>query len=226
MFSIMFGAASPALAHDELVGTEATVTEDQAAVALTLHFNNEVMQTGTEFIATSADGADLLQGIPEIAGRSVTQLITMPEFGKIVTVAWRVVSSDGHPISGQLALVATEGANGAEVELTDVPASAEDADEAEHDHEHDADHADAAQAPVSSTSERELWTPDVLWTVFTIILISLAGTAAIIAIKRSQQRRRSVGGSGGGSGSGSGSDGSHADDTGSNGSNGSNAGKN
>lgn len=135
----LFGAASPATAHDELVGVAGELSADQSRIDLTLSFNNEVMDVGAESVVTAADGSDLADGAPVISGRDVTQSIIMPGFDETITVAWRVVSSDGHPISNVLAFAVIERDGGTEIEFRDVeavPAVSDDEDHADHDHDH------------------------------------------------------------------------------------------
>lgn len=94
--------ASPAVAHDELVGVEASVSSAEQRLTLKLHFNNTLLDIGAETVVTGADGADLAAEAPQLHGREVTQLILLPDEDQVITVAWRVVSSDGHPIQGMV----------------------------------------------------------------------------------------------------------------------------
>lgn len=135
----LFGAASPAAAHDELVGVAGELSADQSRVALTLSFNNEVMDVGAESVVTAADGSDLADGVPVISGRDVTQSIIMPGFDETITVAWRVVSSDGHPISNVLAFAVIERDGGTEIEFRDVEAVPTVSDDVQQGEDH-ADH--------------------------------------------------------------------------------------
>lgn len=96
--------ASPAFAHDELIGTdpaEGAVVETLPG-SLTLTFSG-VLLTGdgaTEIAVTDSTGTDLTSAPPVVDGVRVTQQLSGAPEGT-VQVAWRVVSSDGHPISGQ-----------------------------------------------------------------------------------------------------------------------------
>ncbi len=108
------GVASPAFAHDELIGTdpaEGSVVETLPE-SLTLTFSG-VLLTGdgaTEIAVTDASGADLSAAAPVVDGVRVIQQLSGAPSGA-VQVAWRVVSSDGHPISGQYSFsVGEEGA--------------------------------------------------------------------------------------------------------------------
>jgi copper resistance protein C len=98
--------ASPASAHDELVSTDpaADATLDALPDQLTLTFSGELATDpgATELQVTDAAGANLADGDPLVEGTVVTQALAGAASG-VVTVLWKVVSSDGHPISGEFA---------------------------------------------------------------------------------------------------------------------------
>jgi len=99
--------ALPATAHDELVTSSPEADEqfDTAPDAVTLTFSDEPLSldgAGVAVVVTDGAGRDWLAGSPEVSERTVTAplLDDMPDAG--YEVRWRVVSSDGHPISGVL----------------------------------------------------------------------------------------------------------------------------
>lgn len=101
-------SASPAFAHDELLGTDPAdgAVVDALPDSLTLTFSG-VLLTGdgaTEIVVTDAAGTDLTAGDAVLDGVKVTQALHGATSGAI-RVAWRVVSSDGHPISGEYGFV-------------------------------------------------------------------------------------------------------------------------
>jgi hypothetical protein len=102
--------AAPANAHDELVSTDpaADAAVDALPAQLTLTFSGELATDAgaTELAVTDAAGASLADGDPVVEGTTVTQALTGAASGAI-TVLWKVVSSDGHPISGQYAFTVT-----------------------------------------------------------------------------------------------------------------------
>lgn len=102
--------ASPAHAHDELVSTDPAADSSVAALPaqLTLTFSGELATDpgATELAVTDASGASLADGDPVVSGTVVTQPLTGAASGT-VTVLWKVVSSDGHPISGDYAFTVT-----------------------------------------------------------------------------------------------------------------------
>lgn len=98
--------ASPASAHDELVSTDpaADAVLDALPAQLTLTFSGELATDpgATELQITDAAGTTLADGEPLVEGTTVTQPLGGAASG-VVTVLWKVVSSDGHPISGEFA---------------------------------------------------------------------------------------------------------------------------
>jgi methionine-rich copper-binding protein CopC len=94
--------ASPASAHDELVSTlpadGASVADAPTEVSLT--FGEEAQKLGTSVVVIDAAGKRLGDGPVVVDGPLVTQAITPPTVAGKVRVAYRVVSVDGHPVTG------------------------------------------------------------------------------------------------------------------------------
>lgn len=105
---VLLGTA-PAFAHDELVSSDPASgsTVDALPAALTLTFSGDLLSDASTTViqVTDASGASLADGAPSVSGNVVTQPLAGPASGSIA-VAWRVVSSDGHPISGEFAFTA------------------------------------------------------------------------------------------------------------------------
>ncbi len=170
---LSFGAAPPAFAHDVLVG-QSFVTDgaDGSTTGVVLHFNNEIMDIGAEIVVTAPSGASAALGEPEVSGRDVTQPLTQPlETDGTYDMVWRVVSSDGHPIQGELAFtVAADGS--AEFVAID--------DDQDHDHSHD--HGDAVADDVADDASDQAQTPAEEGVVTTQESEGGLSTGAIIAI--------------------------------------------
>ncbi|SNS11301.1 hypothetical protein SAMN06893096_10268 [Geodermatophilus pulveris] len=99
----LLGAGAPAArAHDELVATvpaaDATVPVPPAQVELELGAPAQAL--GTRVVVTGPDGAVVSQGAVVVRGRTVVQPLATGPAGGVHTVAWRVTSADGHPVSG------------------------------------------------------------------------------------------------------------------------------
>lgn len=96
--------AAPASAHDELLSTSpadgATVDALPEQITLTFSAAIETDLGGNQVQVTDASGAALADGAPVITDNVVTQQLT-PVGAGVVSVAWRVVSEDGHPVSGE-----------------------------------------------------------------------------------------------------------------------------
>lgn len=93
--------ASPALAHDALKSSDPKKDSTVESVEeVTLEFTAKVRMPYV--IVRGADGADQQAGKPALDGHVVTQKLkgVLPD-GKY-TIAFRVVSSDGHPIEGEI----------------------------------------------------------------------------------------------------------------------------
>ena len=103
-FGVVLATASPAHAHDELLGSDPAQgsTLDALPAQLTLTFSAEIADDeGASVVeVTDASGASLVDGTPTVQDNVLTQPLAGEASGA-VTVLWKVVSSDGHPISGQ-----------------------------------------------------------------------------------------------------------------------------
>lgn len=109
--------ASPALAHDALVASDpadgAVLETLPSQIALDFSAPISSEPGATELQVTDAAGTSLVDGEPSIDQARLTQALAGPAAGE-VTVLWKVVSSDGHPISGQFAFTVEEPAPTAE----------------------------------------------------------------------------------------------------------------
>lgn len=99
-----------ASAHDELVSSDpaadATVSALPAEIALTFSGLVSTEAGANEIAVTDASGTSLVDGAPTVDDTVVTQKLTGEASGAI-TVIWKVVSSDGHPVSGQYSFEVT-----------------------------------------------------------------------------------------------------------------------
>ncbi len=99
---LLFAAAVPARAHDQLV--EAVPAEgaalQSAPTEVRLRYSAEVIPIGAELRVTDSSGTDWVQPDSKMVGDTVVQPLRPGAGTGQYTVRWRVVSSDGHPISG------------------------------------------------------------------------------------------------------------------------------
>lgn len=94
-------SASPALAHDQLIGSNPKngAKLDKQPEWLELEFSGDIQEVGTE-IQVNHNGKDVSAGEITVEGRKVTSALPDDLEPGDYEVVWRVVSSDGHPISG------------------------------------------------------------------------------------------------------------------------------
>lgn len=189
--------AAPANAHDELSGTSFTMTPDTDELAgVTLQFSDEVLDIGHEIRVTDADGTPVNDGSPTVSGRDVTQNVTSGLPAGSYSVAWRVVSSDGHPIEGFLAfMVADDGApSWIPADQVASPSAEPSAPVAEGEHDDHSDHSDhgaggeAAGAEAATDAE----TGAQPWIVIAAIAGVLVVGGAVAAILIGNTRRRAA----------------------------------
>lgn len=110
---VLTAFAAPAFAHDELIGSTpaAGSAVDALPNEVALTFSGVLLdETGTtDVVVKDAAGTDLAAGDPVLDGTRLTQPLTGDASG-LVTVIWRVVSSDGHPVSGEFSFTVGDGA--------------------------------------------------------------------------------------------------------------------
>lgn len=89
------------MAHDELLSVDLVAApSDGSPEAIRLSFNNSIIEAGIEIMVTGPNDLDATGGAPEISGPNVTQKLAANLPVGDYSSAWRVVSSDGHPIEG------------------------------------------------------------------------------------------------------------------------------
>ncbi|MGN8245067.1 copper resistance CopC family protein [Cellulomonas soli] len=103
---VSLAVAAPATAHDQLLSTSPADGEvlTVAPSQLTLEFSADVLDLSTAVVLTPAGGTptDL---VTSIDGPTVTAALPADLPSGTYTVAWRVVSADGHPIEGTFGYV-------------------------------------------------------------------------------------------------------------------------
>ncbi|WP_285103120.1 copper resistance CopC family protein [Promicromonospora sp. MEB111] len=93
--------AAPASAHDKLVSSDPASDQvlQEAPAEVSLTFSADVLDMGAAVVVTDGD-TDWVSAAPAIDGPTVTAVLDpgLPDGG--YEIRWRVVSSDGHPITG------------------------------------------------------------------------------------------------------------------------------
>ncbi|HEV7826711.1 MAG TPA: copper resistance CopC family protein [Mycobacteriales bacterium] len=107
-------AGAPASAHDRLVSSSpAEGASVPAPSRVELDFSDVVLNRFGELAVTGPDGRRYDRGTPRIVDRTISvDLLPLPLTGRY-TAAYRIVSSDGHPVSGRIGFTVTEAVPGA-----------------------------------------------------------------------------------------------------------------
>ncbi|MEU8001480.1 copper resistance CopC family protein [Catellatospora sp. NPDC049111] len=94
--------AAPAAAHDGLLSANPAdgARLDQAPTAVMLRFAARLDPRLAKIAVTGGDGASVTTGAFAASGAQLTQPVSITASGRY-TVAFRVVSRDGHPVSGK-----------------------------------------------------------------------------------------------------------------------------
>lgn len=124
-FLVLFAPLS-ASAHDALVASSPEIdgTVDTLPSELTLTFSNKLItgEGATEVVVTDASGASVTNGEATVDGAIVTQPLVEAADAGTYHVVWKIVSSDGHPTSGEYSFtVSTSTLTATTAEPTDEP---------------------------------------------------------------------------------------------------------
>lgn len=203
--AVVLGSAVPATAHDELIGSNpevgSTLTETPTEVELS--FSGRLMADGAEINVVDAAGENWSDGAVQIVEMTATQAVKPGMLNGAYEVQWRVVSSDGHPIAGEIPFTVDSGVD------APVESAAPDATE-----EVTAEPAETAAPPViaESPTAEPVGQEESGWSALTIIAIIavlvLAGAIGTRVYRSSKATPgRARGGAGGAGGAGGGAPG-------------------
>ncbi|WP_053758807.1 MULTISPECIES: copper resistance CopC family protein [Streptomyces] len=105
--------AGPAAAHTELEAAGPGANARLAALPprVTLTFSDTMTQKFAKVAVTAPNGDAAAQGEPRVEGRTVTLLLDTDAPAGRYTVGYRVVSADGHPVSGSYTFTVEEAAD-------------------------------------------------------------------------------------------------------------------
>lgn len=110
-FIFLFAWPQPAAAHDALIDSSpaADSTVETLPAELTLTFSAALIggDGSTEVVVTDAAGDTVSDGPAELDGAMVTQPLVAEADAGEYHVLWKVVSSDGHPTSGEFGFTVT-----------------------------------------------------------------------------------------------------------------------
>lgn len=168
----VFAFAAPASAHDQLVSSnpEDGSKLDKQPEWIEMMFSGDVQEVGSE-VKVVTDGKDVSAGELAVDGKKLT--VALPDNLKPgdYKVTWRVVSADGHPISGDFdfTLNDAEGAGGAVEESSQAGLGGGVVDEPGKNTE------DRGEIGESTGSDSGMSTP-------MIVLLSVGGLAIIVIV--------------------------------------------
>lgn len=182
-----FALAAPASAHDELLSTDPADGSSLASApdAVTLTFGEDVVELGTAVVVVDAAGVKLADGPLVVDGAVVTRPITAPTVPGEVTVSYRVVSADGHPVTGRFSFTVAEAASPTPTESASESESAEPTESASPTASESASTSSApavaepSTTPVASESSGSA----LPWVLGGLAVLALAG-AAVAASRR------------------------------------------
>jgi methionine-rich copper-binding protein CopC len=186
-FALLVVPASPAHAHDELIGSNpsADSTVEGVPAQLTLTFSGAIATDAgaSEVAVTDASGTSLLDGAPTAQDNVLTQPLAGEASGEI-TVLWKVVSSDGHPISGEFAFTVAPAPTPTDT-ATPTPTPTESTEPTTEPTEEPAPTASPTAAPDADEASTfgDVWP----WVVGGLLLAALGG--AVIYLLTSRARR-------------------------------------
>ncbi len=109
---VVLASVVPASAHDQLLSSTPAEGERLASAPdeISLSFSADVLDVGAEVVVADADGVDWAGADPLLSAG----VVTVPLRGELPAagyeVRWRVVSSDGHPLSGVIPFTVGDGA--------------------------------------------------------------------------------------------------------------------
>ncbi|WP_106813679.1 copper resistance CopC family protein [Microbacterium timonense] len=180
-FGVAVTTASPAHAHDELIGSDPATgsTVDTLPAQLTLTFSAEIADDdGASAVeVTDAAGTSLTDGAPTVQDNVLTQSLTGSASGA-VTVLWKVVSSDGHPISGEFAFTVA-GAPAPTSTATTAPTPTETS-------------APSPTAPTPTVTGEPAGADDssaLPWVIAGVLALALIAAIVYLAVSRSRREK-------------------------------------
>src|SRR5690606_6080351 len=195
------GSAPAALAHDTLLSSdpEADAELDEAPERIELTFSADIGDGGNAVALTDPSGKSHELDDPEVDGPDATvELDPLTEAGEY-TVAYRMVSSDGHVVEDRFSFTLTEEAVAGAEKGAASPEEASDGEDSAGGAEQDtAAGGDASEEPVPSSDPVSLFGP-VGGAVIGIALIALV---AVVVLRLLRNRSGGDGGSGDAGGSG------------------------
>lgn len=179
--AILF-AAAPASAHDELVSADpaADAVLTEAPQQLTLTFSSNLLSidaasSGTAIVVTDESGTDWVDGAPTVQADTVSVPLKSGIPNGAYRVTWQVVSSDGHPTSGEYAF---------SVDAAEAPAPSASATAEETSAEPSVEPSAEPSPSATPAEEGADYLPGVLIGIAGVLVLAGVVTWVIVARKR------------------------------------------
>lgn len=159
--AIVFFTASPVLAHDALKSSSPAKDAKVASVKeITLEYTGRVRFPFV--VLHDKAGRTVGVGAPRLAGTKVFADVTQPVRPGSYVIGWRVVSSDGHPIEGEIPFTVIAPASGTKTAAA-MPAATLSL------------RAQASSTPGSAAAEEPRSVPGWLWVAAAGLVVIGAG---------------------------------------------------
>jgi methionine-rich copper-binding protein CopC len=181
-------APTPAFAHAALIESDpAQGAELEAAPReVTFSFNEDISQPA--YVVVTAAGERVEQGSPRVEGGTVTQPVADGAGSGRWTMAYRVVSTDGHPVTGEISFSVADTRPTADPTPQPTAAATVDpgGDPGEDPGEGTVDGTQSGQAAtVGETQEAGLWARHGEHFVVGGVLLALAAGVLLLVRRRS-----------------------------------------
>lgn len=187
----LIGIGAPASAHSVLLGTDPDDEEQLAAAPdeVSLTFNEDITDLGTEVVITTEDGDMVSDGEVVIDGPVVTQALVADRPEGAYTVTWRAVSADGHPISGEFMFTAAEATTDGEAAGTEEGSTeAGEVEENTQAPEDDADTPDEADDAGAQEDSEGLSAST--WVIIGVLIVAAIILVTVLARGMSSSKRQ------------------------------------
>ena len=110
---MMVTSGGAAHAHSSQIGSNpaASARLDEAPNRVGVTFDSPLMDVGAALVVRAADGSDVTSGPPEISRNEISVPVRSDVTGGEFTVAYRVVSQDGHTVTSTFGYTVLGGAD-------------------------------------------------------------------------------------------------------------------
>lgn len=178
--ALAFGAV-PVQAHDQLIGSNPKqgAKLDKQPEWIELEYSGDIQNIGNE-IRVERDGEDYSAGEITVEGRTVKAALPDDLKPGDYTISWRVVSQDGHPISGTVDFTILDSASSGGDVADDNADSAGDASDDNADQQTNASDQEKASEEGSGVSPVML------------VLLGIAGVGIIAAVVMLLTRKKNA----------------------------------